>query len=165
MATTNLQTGAMALVFGVPSVDVKINGGTTLVLGTGMVLNSLTQTRTADVIETRNADGNIVNITTYNAGDEVQLVMMPSGSSRSAAQGINDTFPRPGGYAALISSTDITHIDAASVSSTAGGIGAATTGLSYRISAASKSTTAQGHVTWNITLQRVEGISTYTPLT
>lgn len=164
MAATNIQNGALALVFGVPSVDVKINGGTTLTLGSGMVLTQLTQARTADEIETRNADGNVVNVTTYNAGDEVSLVMMPGGANRAAAEDVNDTFPRPGGYAALISATDITHIDAVAVSSTVGGVGAATTGLAYRIAAATKNTTAQGHVTWNITLRRHEGISTYTPL-
>lgn len=165
MAATNIQNGALALVFGVPSVNIAINGGTTLTLGAGMVLNQLTQARIAEEIVTRNADGNTVNVTTYDAGDEVSLVMMPGGATREAAEDVNDTFPRPGGYAALITGTDITHLDAVATSGTIGGVSAASTGKAYRIASATKNTTAQGHVTWNITLRRHEGITSYAPLT
>lgn len=164
MAVSDIQTGALALVYGAPSFDLKINGGTTLTFAAGYVLTDVSVSRTADQIETRNAAGDIVNVTTYNAGDEVTLTVKPAGTTRANAKTVADTFPRPGGYAALIDATDITHLDNAAISGTIGGVSLASSGVSYMIKSATKNSTPGQAVTWTLVLQRHSGITTYTPL-
>jgi hypothetical protein len=164
MAASEIQQGALALVYGSPSMDVNFNGGVNMTFATGLVLGDVSQVRTAKTVETENAAGVMVNVTTYDLGDEVTITMRPSGTTRALAAGINDLFPRPGGHATLISATDITHLDQALVTSTAGGISKATTGLVYGIKEATKASTPTGHVTWTIVLRRSEGITTWVPL-
>lgn len=164
MAATDIQQGSIALVWGAPSVNLAINGGSALVLGTGILIDNISHTRTADTVEVRNANGEVVNITTFNLGDEVTLAIKPAGSSRANAKAVNDAFPRQGGYAALIDSTDITHLDNAAITGLVGGVSAATTGVLYAIKGVSKASTSQGHVAWNVTLARHAGISSYAPL-
>lgn len=164
MAATEIQQGALALVYGPPSMDIKINAGTPLTFAAGLVLGDVTQTRTSKTIETQDAAGRTINVTTYDLGDEVTIQMRPANATRALAAAANDTFPRPGGYAALISATDISHVDAAAITPLLGGISAATPGVKYGIKEASKASTVGGHVTWSLTLWRVEGITEYAPL-
>lgn len=162
-----IQQGSLAMIYGAPSLGLKLNGGSTLnfASSTAIVLTEVAHTRTADVVETRDAAGNVVNIATYNAGDEVTLTVMPAGATRTDADTVHDLFPRPGGYAALIDGTNVTHLDNATITSTAGGISAASTGVVYRINTVSKSSSSQGKVTWTVGLQRFDSITSYTPLT
>jgi|GEM_PF-4324269 len=178
MPSTDIQQGSLALLFGAPSLTMALNGGDsnsanggqTLTFA-GMVLTEVAATRTAKTIETQNAGGVTVNITTYDAGDEVTLTIKPAGPSRAGAKAINDYFPRPGGYAALIDAADISYLDNAGWTPRRGGISAATTvgqvppeGLAYGIKAASKATSSTGNVLWTITLMRMEGIISWVPL-
>lgn len=165
MATTEIQQGSLAMVWGSPSMDIKLNGGSAMTFAAGLVLGEVTQARTSKTVETPNAAGETVNVTTYDLGDEVTIQMRPAGTTRALAAAVNDTFPRPGGYAALISAVDISHIDAAAISSLAGGISAASTGVAYGIKEASKASTPTGDVTWTLTLWRVAAITNYVPLT
>jgi hypothetical protein len=172
MPSTDIQQGSLALLFGAPSMTLSLNGGDAAPGGggqtltfAGMVLTEVAATRTAKTIETQNAGGVTVNITTYDAGDEVTLTIKPAGPNRAGAKGINDYFPRPGGYAALIDATDISHLDNAAWTIHKGGISAASTGLAYGIKSASKASSSTGNVVWTVTLMRMEGITSWVPLT
>jgi hypothetical protein len=176
MATTEIQQGALALVYGSPSMDIQINGGTAMTFAAGLVLGDVTQARTSKTVETQDAAGRTVNVTTYDLGDEVTIQMRPAGTTRALAKAANDLFPRPGGYAALISAADISHVDSASISQLVGGIsgpaGATPTPPTpeaaiegrYGIKEASKASTPTGPVIWTLTLWRVEAIQNYKPL-
>lgn len=162
-----IQQGRMALVYGAPSMTMAINGGTALGFtgNTAIVLSEMSVTRTADTVETRDAAGDIANITTYNAGNEVTLTIMPAGNTRANAKTVADQFPKIGGYAVLVSATDVTHLDNAARTATAGGVTLATTGVPYQISAASKNSTGGGKVTWTLTLREQDAITSWVPLT
>jgi hypothetical protein len=161
-----IQQGPLALCYGAPSMTVAFDGGSALGFATttALVLSDVAHERTADTIETRDAAGNIVNVTTYNAGDTVTLTVKPAGSTRANSKTTNDLFPRPGGYAALVSATDVTYLDNAALTTKLGGITAASAGVAYQIASASKSTTGGGHVTWTIGLRRIDGITSWVPL-
>jgi hypothetical protein len=164
MAATEIQQGALAFVYGSPSMDIKLNADPAMTFSAGLVLGDVSQVRTSKTVETENAAGVTVNVTTYDLGDEVTITMRPAGANRAASAGFNDTFPRPGGYAALISATDISHLDQAAITGLKGGISAGTAGVAYGIKEATKASTPSGHVTWTIVLRRSEGITSWIPL-
>ncbi len=156
-----IQQGSLAMIFGAPSLGLKMNGGATFnfTSTTAIVLTEVSHTRMAKTVETQNAAGNTVNVTTYDVGDEVTLTVMPAGATRTDADTVHDLFPRPGGYAALIDGTNVSHLDNATISSTAGGVSGSGTGVVYRINTASKSSSGGGKVTWTLGLQRFDGWS------
>jgi hypothetical protein len=129
-----------------------------------MVLGDVSQVRTAKTVETENAGGVTVNVTTYDLGDEVTITMRPAGADRTIAAETNDMFPRQGGYAALINATDISHVDAAAISDLVGGISAGSAGVAYGIKEATKASTPSGHVVWTLVLRRSEGIPDWMPI-
>lgn len=176
MPFSDIQQGTHALLMGCPSLDLDLNGGNANSANGGqgftfayLVLTDVAQARTAKSIETQNAAGNTVNITTYDAGDEVTLTCKPAGPNRAGAKATNDYFPRPGGYAALIDVADIaniTYLDNGTLTNKRGGVSAAgPLGVPYGIKSASKAATATGNVVWTLVLQRMDSIPSWVPLT
>lgn len=144
----SVQQGTFAVVFGLPTgTSFTFAGSAVGIRATGYDVS-----REAEKEETRDEDGEIVNIVTFGGRRKVTVQCYPYGSSK--ANGVTaNALPAPGSYAAIISTgshdTDAT---------------AASTGIVYRIDSASKSVTNSGKVTWTLNLERVDGISTYTPL-
>lgn len=105
--------------------------------------------RAADSEETRDNDGEVINVTTYNQQQEIQLSVVPSGSTLAAAKTSN-VVPVPG-EVITVSDTD-----------TSFGGGSTKT---YMVVSATMSKGNTTKATIEITAKRWAGISTYTVLT
>lgn len=106
--------------------------------------------RSADSDETRDELGEVINVTTYNQQQELQLTVVPSGSTMAAAKSSN-IVPVPGEKILIIDSVDTE-------------VGAASPGKEYMVVSASKSKSNTGKTTIEITAKRWTGISSYTVL-
>lgn len=105
--------------------------------------------RSADVEETRDELGEVINATVYNQQQEVQITVKPSGSTMAAAKTSN-VVPAPGEEIKIID-TDTT-------------IGASSPGKSYMVVSATMQKANTAAATIEITAKRWGGISSYTVL-
>lgn len=157
-----IQSGKVALLWGVPSIGIKVNGGSAIQFtnasGAAFVVLSIDHERMSSQVVTPDATGEPANVTNYATGDKLTLTIKPAGNTRANAEVASEMFPRPGGYLQLINATStVTYLDDTSPSSTLGGISAAATtpdGLFYRIDTASRSMEGQNSATWTLTVVR-----------
>ena len=161
MAAT--QQGTMAILFGLPDVGTVTLGASTQIQA-AIVISDISLTPTAQEIRAPDENGNTVNITTWDQGMEVTLTCKPRGtSSASAGAGTaalaNSYFPAIGTLCTILQAgTTPTRFND-------DGYSRATTGWSYRVKAATKNMVASQQVTWNLTLERLDSISSMTPIT
>lgn len=141
MAETQRGVG---VVWGISTTDVNYTGSGTL------RIQSETFNRTADSDETRDEYGEVINVTTYNQQQELQLSVVPSGSTMAAAKTSN-IVPTPGEKISIVDADDTT-------------IGAASSGKDYMVVSASMNKTNTGKTTIEMTIKRWAGISSYTVL-
>lgn len=169
-----IQSGKVALLWGVPSIGIKVNGGTTLQFtnASGGAYNviSIQHERMASQVVTNDATGEVSNVTTYGTGDRLTLTIKPAGNTRANAEVTSELFPRPGGYLQLINATStVTYLDDTAPSSTVGGISGATDGLFYRIETANRAMEGQDSSTWTVVVVRhdnwTNSAATYSQLT
>lgn len=148
------QQGAKALIFHVPSADITL-GGHNLV--GAVIISDLSLTSTAQETRTQDEDGTTVNITTFDHGAEVTLTCRPYGSTVANALTAGGYFPKIGEECVMVNAASVTRYTDADVT-------ASSPGRKYRVKAASKNAVAGQPVTWNLTLERFDSISSMTIL-
>lgn len=120
--------------------------------GTGTFRHQSQQfSRTSDSDETRDSDGDVINVTTYNQQEELQMTVVPSGATLVAARSSN-IVPTPGSRVQIIDTLDTE-------------VGASSPGKDYMVVSASKSKSNTGKSTIEMTLKRWGGITSYAVLT
>lgn len=152
MAT--VQQGAKALLFHVPNADLTL-GGHNLV--GAIIISDFGFTPTAQEVRTQDDDGSTVNITTYDQGAEVTLTCRPFGSTAANAITAAGYFPGIGEECVAVNAASVTRYTDADFT-------ASSPGRKYRVKAASKNAVAGQQVTWNLTLERLDSISSMTAL-
>lgn len=141
MAST--QQGTFAVVFGLP---------TGLVIATGIRVTNYDLSKEAESEETRDEDGEVVNITTFGKRTKITVTCYPTAASTALAVTAN-VLPEVGSEAAMIA-TGKQDADATTTSP----------GTKYTVKGSSKAVSNSGKVIWTVNLERVAGISSYTPL-
>lgn len=156
MAT--IQQGTMALVFGAPDADIDIAGhDVPKESASGIILSEVGFTAMAQEVRTMNETGNTVNITTFDAGAEATLTIKPRGTTVANAVTAAGYFPKVGDVCTIVNAAAVsTHTDP--------DFSAASPGRTYRVKAASKNMGAGQHVTWNVTIERLDAIPSMVPL-
>jgi hypothetical protein len=154
------QQGPKAVLFSVPDVDVKING-TSLARAevSGLILKQISVTPTSSEVRTENEAGLLVNVYTYNHGVDIAFVFQPQGTTAANALAANSYFPKNGDVLLLLdaATTPITYTDG-SISD------AGPDGKPYRVKSATKNAAISEMVTWNITVEGNDNVSSWTPL-
>jgi hypothetical protein len=145
------QQGAFAIVWGIPGTDYKVNG-----LGVGFRTVAQNLARSADKDVTQDEQGETVNIATFNQQERLTLSVYPTATTLALAIADAELLPFPGDKVALLS-----------VGSTTDGKthAAAPDGRAYRCDSAEQARSNTAKVMFNITLERVAGITDYTAKT
>jgi hypothetical protein len=148
------QQGAMAIVFGVPNADITL-GGQSLVGAT--IISNLGLTPTAKEVRTENEAGSTVNITTYDFGLEASFTVIPRGTTEANAITANGYFPAIGARCTVVNAATVATFTDTQFS-------ASSAGREYRVKTASKAYTTSGVATWNLTIERVDSITSMAAL-
>jgi hypothetical protein len=120
--------------------------------GTFQKLRSEEQTyrKSADVEETRSENGDYANVCFYGGREELTLRVYPSDETIAGAKSAN-ILPVIGDPMEVIDPDDID-------------IGTTTPGKSYAVTECSKNRTGTSRVSFDVTLVRYGGITSYTPV-
>jgi hypothetical protein len=154
MAATNTQQGTnYAIVFGAPSADIKFGASAT---AAGLIVSGFDFTPTADEVLTTDAEGKVVNITTYNFGAEATLTVKFKGSSKAnaLAEFVAQT---PGTKAFVIDASSAESYLDADFSTT-------TTGKKYGVKSFTKTGSPGQPATATVVLRRFDSITDYAAL-
>lgn len=156
MAAQNVQTvkSGYVLVVGAPSADIKFGASST---AAGLVIGSVGLQPTAEMIETKDEEGNTVNVTHYNFGATATLQVKFKSTTKALAIA-EAVAQNPGTKAAVIN-------PASSNSWTQVGFSDASTGKLYMVESFSITSTQGAHVEASVTLRRWDSITDYTPAT
>ena len=148
------QQGTMALVFGVPNADITL-GGQSLV--GAIIVSGLTFTPTAKEVRTEDEGGGTVNITTYDFGAEASLTVIPRGSTAANAITANGYFPTIGARCTVVNAASVATFTDSQYS-------AASSGREYRVKSASKAFSPTDKAVWNLTIERLDSITSMAAL-
>jgi len=142
-----IQVGGHAVVWGVPAFT-GLAKGTIADPGTAVAvyITEVNYELQHDVEETREADGDVVNLTMYNQREQCSVTCYPYGTTKSNADTANS-------LPALGNSFGIT--DSANADAEIGG----SSEKVWLVTGASKARTQTGKTVWNLTLQRWSGIT------
>jgi hypothetical protein len=155
MAATNVQQGtSYAIVFGAPSADVKFGSSST---AAGLIINGYDFTPTAEEVLTTDAEGKVVNITTFNFGAEATLTVKFKSTTKALAlaEFVSQT---PG--------TKVLVVDASTVDSyTDHDLSAVTTGKQYGLKSFTKTGAPGQPATATVVIRRFDSITDYAALT
>ena len=110
-----------------------------------------TYRKAADQDETRTSAGEYANVTLYGGTEELTLRVYPTDTTIALAKTAN-LLPGIGDEMKVIDAEDLD-------------IGAAATGKSYMVAECGKTRSPAAKVTFDVTLRRFAGITSYTPVT
>lgn len=149
------QQGTAILVFGPP------DAASTSTLGAltfaGFIVSSFSFTPSADEVRTPDETGKTVNITTYNFAWEAQLTVKPRATTKALAEAAANQMPTIGARCIITNTTSARTWSLAAFSNTSTG------NYEYRVKAVSLNGEPGQPVPITITIERVEGITNYTP--
>jgi hypothetical protein len=140
------QVGAVAVVWGLPGTPAFTVAGT----GIAWIANEMPLEYSADMEETRNSDGEVVNVCFYNQQETISLTVFPASTTKALARTAS-VLPEPGMRVGIIGTVDSQ-------------VQATTPGREFVVLSATKTPSITGKTVFNLNLKRWDGISSYSPL-
>lgn len=146
------QVGGNAIVWGINTTNTITYGTTdptTNSLSGKVYVTEYAYQQSSDIEDTRNEVGEVVGHCVYNLNETLTVSLFPYAATLAAAK-TNNNLPDVGSVVKIVGATD----DDTDIT-------AAATGKVWLLTEASKNRTASGRTTWNWTLKRNAGVSSY----
>lgn len=151
-----IQVGGHAVVFGMPAFTVDSGTADPATTDVAVYITEVQVEKASDLEETRNGDGEVVNLTYYNANETCTVTCYPYGTTAANAKTAN-ALPAIGSVIGISGESATEDPD---ISNT----GTTPWEKSWTITGASKSRSQTGKVVWTLNLKRFAGISSYSQL-